>query len=87
MSSFGPIEEIIYDGFMSIVGDPAYMGLMLLGFFGGAVFMAQARYDLIVGVLTCAVLLSLVFIPALGILLAFALGTILYFALMKVAKK
>lgn len=79
----GYIEEFIGQGFSSVIGDPNLMGIIFLGFFAGFVMLQGTRLDGKVAILVPASLLALIFIPWLAVLLALAVGVLIYLAMRK----
>ena len=77
------LEDFFGSGFYSILGDAALEGVVLLTFFGGFVLLQNTRLDHKVAIMVPATILSCLFIPWLGALLALILGFIGYLAVMK----
>ncbi len=74
-------EEVIGNGFSDVVGDPTIAGIIFLGFFISFVMLQDTRLDAKLMVLVPAMILSMVYIPWLGILCALGFGSIVYLAL------
>lgn len=83
-TSLNPLEEILAEGFLSVVGDPLFLGLILLGFFGALVFVQGTRLDGKLVVIVPVLLMSLLFLPPwLAIAFAIGMGVVVYLALTK----
>jgi len=89
MSGLQPLENWMGDGFATVIGDPIFMGLMILGFFFGFVMLQGTRLDAKLLVLVPVALLAAPFFPAqvFMILLGLACAFILYLALAKMDNK
>jgi hypothetical protein len=77
------LEDLIGGAFGDTVGDPIVTGLILIGWTAAFLMMQNTRIDAKVVVLTPMLLLSLIFIPFLGVLIAVGLGGLIYMALIK----
>ena len=83
MAGLQVIENIIGSGLMLILGNAAFIGVMVIAFFGGWVLLSNTRADVKVLIIFPALILAAAFWPPL--LLAYALGfmVIVGWALMK----
>jgi hypothetical protein len=86
-TALNPLEQIFADGFIGLVGDPVFLGLMIIGFFGAMVFVQGTRLDGKLAVFVPAFILSMVFVPFLAVFFALGISTILYFAFTKFTNK
>jgi hypothetical protein len=88
MAGFSGIEAIFYNGFLSLVGEPIFMGFVVLALIGGWVMVAGMRLDAkLLGVVP-AIILAAAFMPALVLLIGgLAMAGILYYALMKFMRR
>ena len=76
-----PLETVIYESAMSIVGDPTYLGLLVLGFFFGFVTLQNVRTDVKVLIIVPAFFLALGFVPWFKALIIVVLGVLLFLGL------
>jgi len=72
MAGLQVIENIIGAGLMQILGNNAFIGLMVVAFFGAWVLLANTRADVKVLIIFPALVLAAYFWPPL--LLVYALG-------------
>jgi len=89
MGELSFLEGYVHDGTMNIVGDPIFIGFLVLIFFGVFVMLQNTRLDHKLAIMVPAALLSLGFFGA-GVvyfLLAFFFAGILYLAFMKFINK
>jgi hypothetical protein len=77
-------EEIIGNGFMSVVGDQTIIGLLLLAFFGGFLLLQDTRLDVKVMIMVPVLLLTMTYISFFNVVVALILSVLAYLALMKV---
>lgn len=77
------IETLLGEGMTNVVGDPTIIGIIFIGFFAGFVFLQDTRLDVKVAILTPICLLSMIWIPWFGVLIALAVGALSYLAIMK----
>jgi hypothetical protein len=77
------LETMFSDGFTNTVGDPIFLGLILVGFLGAFVMLQGLRLDGKMLILVPALLLASAFIPFLPVLLGLALGFVLWLAISK----
>jgi hypothetical protein len=83
-----PFEELIYDGTLSVLGDPIYLGMLVLVFFVGFVILQGVNNTAAKGaIIFPAVLLATAFIPFGALLIGIFIGFVLYLALMKIVGK
>ena len=87
MASFEPIESLIHNGALNTVGDPTFLGLLVLGFFLAFIFFQNTRFDAKMVVIIPATFLAIAFAPILMILTAFILSGLLYLALNKLISR
>jgi len=78
------IEQIFYEGAMSTVGDPIYIGILVIGFFAACVMFQGQRLDGIILMMIFAFFLAGAFMPiwllTIGI---FAFAFIIFIGLMR----
>lgn len=85
---FAGIESIFYNGFLSLVGEPIFMGMLVLALIGGWVMVAGMRLDAKLLGIVPAVILAAAFMPALLLLIGgLMMAGLLYFALMKILRR
>ncbi len=82
-----PLEELIYTTSLNTVGDPVYLGILIMAFFGVFVMLQGGRTDLKVGVITAAFLLASAFIPWLGLMIGLIIGGVIYLALHRLTQR
>lgn len=79
-----PLETIMADGFMQVVGDPLFLGIIILGFFGALAMIQGTKLDGKLVIIVPAFILALSFFPPFIVLLfALALAVILFHAFNK----
>jgi len=59
MTGFSFLEQLIYQGFMTMVGDPLFLGFLVLGFFGTFVMLQGTRIDHKLAILVPAFILAM----------------------------
>lgn len=85
---FYPIEDLFANGMSQAFGDPLYMGLLILFFFGGFVFLQNTRLDSKIAIMTPVAILTIIFLgPLIGFLIMIIGGLLIYVALMRVINK
>jgi len=82
-TGFGPLESTIYSSCMSIVGDPTYLGLLVLGFFVGFVFLQGTRMDVKIMVIVPALFLAMSFIGILKVIVVVGIGVVMMLGIKK----
>lgn len=83
-----PIEDLVYFGMLGVLGDPIFMGLFIVGFFGAFVIaQSQTNTSMKIAVFVPAVLLAAAFIPFLALVIGLVVGFIAYLGLMKLIRK
>lgn len=82
-----PLEELIYNASLNAVGNPVYLGILVLAFFGAFVMLQGGRTDLKIGVLSVAFLLASAFIPWLGLIISLIIGGVIYLALHRLTQR
>lgn len=87
MAGFQILEEMIFNGFLSSVGDPTFLALLLIGFFLGFTFMQGGRLDIVVLALIPGFLLAASYHPAVPLVGGLLFSGLLYFTYMKVTNK
>jgi len=87
MAGFQPLEEMIFNGFLSTVGDPTYLALLVIGFFLGFVIMQGGRFDVVMLALVPAFLLAASYNAAVPLIGGLLFSIILYIAFMKLTNK
>lgn len=85
--SFQPLEEMIYNGFLNTVGNPLFLGLLVLGVFSAFVLMQNTRTDAKVVILVPAFILASAFISPLLVLGGLALSVLLYLSVTKMMSR
>jgi len=68
---------------MSIVGDPTYLGLLVLGFFVGFVFLQGTRMDVKIMVIVPALFLAMSFIGILKVIVVVGIGVVMMLGIKK----
>ena len=76
-------EEVIGNGFTSIVGDQTMIGVLLLAFFGGFLLLQDTRLDVKILIMVPALLLAMTYISFFNVVVALILAVLVYAALMK----
>jgi len=85
---FESIEAVFYNGFVSLVGEPIFLGFIVLALFVGWVMVAGFRLDAKLLGIVPALILASVFMPSFVLLLdGLAVAGILYYALMKFMRR
>lgn len=74
------IESIFANGMMMTTGDPQFIGILIAGFFMGAVFAVPSHPALKVFAFFGGVLLALPFIGLASLIWSFGLGLVIWFA-------
>jgi hypothetical protein len=87
MAGFSGLEAIFYNGALSLVGDPIFLGFIVLALLGGWVMVAGFRLDAKLLGIVPAIILAVAFIPILYLLGGLAMALILYYALMKFMRR
>lgn len=77
------LEELFYNSFLSIFGDPIYIGLCVLAFFTGFVFMQNVNTTQKISIIVPASLLAGAFIPFGGVISGLLIGVFLGFLAMR----
>lgn len=81
------IEGLMYNGMLEAVGDPIYIGLLVLAFFVGFVILQNTSLPLKLLISVGAVFLASAFIPFFGLLIGLIAGVILYAGIMRAINK
>lgn len=82
------IEQQIYEGALSMVGDPIFLGFLVFGFFLGFAIMQGQKFAGMMLILTPAGILALAFFPSyVTLLFALVLGFILALAINKLISR
>jgi hypothetical protein len=88
MAGFSALEAIIYNGALSLVGEPIFLGFMVLALLVGWVMVAGFRLDAKLLGIVPAIILAAVFMPAWVLLLGgLGMAAIFYYALMKFMRR
>jgi hypothetical protein len=77
-------EEIIGNGFTSVVGDQTMIGVLLLAFFGGFLLLQDTRLDVKILIMVPVLLLTMTYIDIFNVVIVLVLTVLAYLALMKV---
>jgi hypothetical protein len=84
----GSIEEYIYEGALTAVGDPILLGLCVFGFFLGFVTLQGQSLVGKISIIVPATFLALAFLPSVAtVLVGLVFGFILYLALMRLLSR
>lgn len=86
-TGFVPLEQSVQCTMIHTAGDPAFLGLMLLGFFFGIVFLMNLRMDAKMAILVPAGILSIAVLPWIPIVLGLCLTFICYLAWVKIDRQ
>jgi len=78
-----PMETWMGDGFAQTVGDPIFLGIMIIGFFFGFTMLQGLRLDAKLLILVPAVILAFPFIPFLPLVLGLICAFVVYLAFTK----
>ncbi|MDD3906562.1 MAG: hypothetical protein PHS46_08615 [Candidatus Omnitrophica bacterium] len=81
------LENWAGDGFAQTVGDPIFMGILLLGFFFGFTMLQGLGFSGKLLILVPVAILAFPFIPFLPVFLGLVCAFILYLALAKMDNK
>ena len=76
-------EDIIQTGLLQSAGDPAFLGLMLVGLFAGLVFVMNVRTDVKVMIMVPACIMACVVIPILLIPVLIIVAVVIMMAILK----
>jgi hypothetical protein len=76
-------EGIMQTGFLAAVGNPAFLGLFMIGAFAGVMFILPTRTDVKIMVLVPVALMACSLIPVLIIPVALLIVALLVFAFSK----
>ncbi len=87
MTGFYDLEAFIGNGMGQVVGDPIFLGLLVLGFLGGFVLLQNTRFDAKLLVIVPAMLLAMAFIPILPLLFGLVCGFIGYLVVTKLENR
>jgi len=88
MAGFAGLESIFYNGFLSLVGEPIFLGFIILALFLGWVMVAGFRLDAKLLGIVPALILAAAFMPAVMLLIGgLVIAGILYYALMKFMRR
>lgn len=79
-----PLEELIYNGIIAIIGDATYIGVLILLFFGGIAVVLDTRLEFKIVIIIGASILALPFIPALFVPLVLISGILVFLAIIKI---
>lgn len=82
-----PLESYIADGFAQTVGDPIFLGILVIVWFLGFTIMQGTRIDAKLVIMVPALLLATAFIPFLGILISLVFAALIYLAIMKLTNR
>ncbi len=85
-TGFGGLESLIYSGAMSTVGDPTFLGLLILGFFIGFVYLQGTRMDVKLMVIVPAMFLAVSFLPLLKVVMVVGFGIVLMLGLSRLMR-
>lgn len=75
-----PLQQTFADGFVTLFGDPSFMGMAVIAFFTGAVLLYPTHPALKVLAFFGGVLLAVPFFGWATLILGFGLGIIIWFA-------
>lgn len=75
-----PFESFISNGLFSIVGDPGILGILIIAFFSGFVFIAPTHPSFKALIIGGAVILASPFLPGAAIFFGIIGGLIIWFA-------
>ena len=81
------VEAYVAESALSIVGDPALIGVMIALFFVGGVLVTQLSLDAALTVLIPAFFLVFVWIPELKILAGLIIGFLIFVGFMRVIRR
>lgn len=80
----GAFEQLIYEGALSVAGDPIFIGLLVFGFFLGFALLQGQKFAGFMLILVPGAILAIAFMPNyVVIILGLILGVILALALNK----
>lgn len=86
-AGFQPLEDLMFQGAMDIVGDPVFLGILVMAFFFGFVMFQGLRFEAKAMFIIGGSLLAIAFIPVLAVIIGFGVGILVYLALNKVFNK
>ncbi len=84
---FQPLEEIFFNGMLSAVGNPMWLGFLVVGFFLGFVIFQGTRLDVKIFAMTAALILGGIYSPFIPLFGFLGLGIILYWGIMRGTQK
>jgi predicted membrane protein len=88
MAGFAGLEAVVYNGMLSLVGEPIFLGFLVLSLFGLWVMVASFRLDAKMLGIVPAIIMAAAFMPIFVLVLGgLALGGILYFGVMKFMRR
>lgn len=82
-TGFHPFETMIWQAFLDSVGDPVWLGLLIVTFFTAFVMLQGTRLDGKILVIVPALLLAAAFIPIITIVIGFGIGGLVFYAIMR----
>jgi hypothetical protein len=85
VTAFSPIEDIIWQGMIVAVGNPIYIGLIVMSFFGIFAFLQGHTLPGLLAIAIPGTILGFaIMLPSIvAILFGLALAFVLYFAVMR----
>jgi predicted branched-subunit amino acid permease len=81
------LEEYIANGFLTIVGDPMYIGFLVLAFFAGFVLLQNVNTTQKIAILVPAGILAAAFIPFFLVFVALISAALVYLGIMRLTNK
>lgn len=88
MAGLGGLETVMYNGMLSLVGEPIFIGFVILAVIAGWVMVAGFRLDAKLLGIVPAIILAAAFIPPFMLLLGgLGIAAVLYYALMKFMRR